>query len=59
MNFLKRWLRWQLRVFGSVAVFIILTVGFGALAGTYWPEYAWCTTALFAAIVFGLTCWLG
>jgi len=52
-------LRCQLKVFGSVAVVVVLTVGFGALAGTYWPKYAWGTTALFAAVVFGLSCWLG
>ena len=50
MSFFKRWL---LRVFDSVVVFVVLTAGFGILAGTYWMEYAWGSTAIFAAVVFG------
>lgn len=58
MNFFKRWLRWQLNIFISVLVCVTLIVGFGALAGTYWPTYAWGTTAIFAVVIFGLSCWL-
>lgn len=54
MNFLKKWLRWQLQYFASVVVCLVLIVGFGALAGTYWPSYAWGSTAVFTLLIIWL-----
>lgn len=59
MSFFKRWLRWQLRYLVNIAVCIILIVCFGSLAGSYWPEYAWGTTAIFALVVIVLSAWRG
>lgn len=59
MNFFKRWLRWQLSNLLSVVVCVSLIIGFGALAGTFWPTYAWGTTAIFALVIIGVSSWLG
>jgi len=51
MNFLKKWLRWQLQYFVSIFICAALIIGFGALSGTFWPNYAWGSTVLFAVVI--------
>ncbi|WP_353614430.1 hypothetical protein [Mangrovibacter phragmitis] len=58
MNFLKKWLRWQLRYFASTLIPVGLIILFGMLAVSFWPAFAWGSTAIFAVIVFGVTFWL-
>lgn len=59
MNFFKRWLRFQINYFLSVIVCAILIIAFGCLAVTYWPTYAWGSTAIFALLIIGVSAWLG
>jgi hypothetical protein len=57
-NFFKRWLRSQLRYFASTLIPVMLIIGFGMLAVTFWPSIAWGSTATFAVIVIAITFWL-
>ncbi|MFC0141365.1 hypothetical protein ACFFJN_15420 [Erwinia mallotivora] len=57
-DFLKRWLRTQLRYFASTLIPIMLILGFGMLAVTFWPTFAWGSTAIFALVVIVVTFWL-
>jgi len=51
MSFLKKWIKWQIRYFVSLLVIAVAIVTFGGLAVTFWPDYAWGTTALFTLVI--------
>lgn len=51
-------LRRQLRYFASTLIPVLLILGFGMLSVTFWPSYAWGTTATFAIVVIAITFWL-
>ncbi|WP_416414790.1 hypothetical protein [Pantoea sp. App145] len=57
-NYFMTWLRRQLRYFASTLIPVLLILGFGMLAVTFWPSYAWGTTATFAIVVIAITFWL-
>ncbi|KLF48761.1 hypothetical protein YA35_24955 [Klebsiella aerogenes] len=57
-NFLKRWLSTQLKYFASTLIPVLLILGFGMLAVTFWPSFAWGSTAIFAIVVIAITFWL-
>ncbi|MEW5288963.1 hypothetical protein ABW286_07175 [Erwinia papayae] len=57
-DFLRRWLRTQLRYFASTLIPIMLILGFGMLAVNFWPTFAWGSTAIFALVVIAVTFWL-
>lgn len=57
-NFLKRWLRSQLNYFACTVIPVLLIIGFGMLAVTFWPSFAWGSTAIFAVMTFGIVFWL-
>ncbi|WP_367165727.1 hypothetical protein [Kosakonia cowanii] len=51
MNYIKKWLRWQLRLLASIVICALLIVSFAALGGKYWPEYAWGSTVIFTLLL--------
>ncbi|PYZ47449.1 hypothetical protein DNK66_16950 [Klebsiella aerogenes] len=57
-NFLKRWLSTQFKYFASTLIPVLLILGFGMLAVTFWPSFAWGSTAIFAVVVIAITFWL-
>lgn len=57
-DFLRKWLRTQLRYFASTLIPVMLILGFGMLAVTFWPQFAWSSTAIFALSVISVTVWL-
>ena len=57
-DFLKKWLRTQLIYFSSTLIPVVIILGFGMLAVTFWPSFAWGSTAIFALAVFSVTFWL-
>ncbi|UWS33463.1 hypothetical protein [Erwinia pyrifoliae] len=57
-DFFKKWLRSQLRYFASTLIPVLLIIGFGMLAVTFWPSFAWSSTAVFVAVVIAITFWV-
>ncbi|MDE1185116.1 MAG: hypothetical protein PW844_01335 [Pantoea sp.] len=47
-----------MRYFASTLIPVVLIIGFGMLAVTFWPSIAWGSTATFAVIVIAITFWL-
>ena len=58
MKYLKNGLCGQLRYFACTLIPVVLIVVFTGLAGTYWPDYAWGTTAIFTVIIIIALYWL-
>ncbi|EOS95385.1 hypothetical protein LU631_03770 [Erwinia tracheiphila] len=57
-DFFKKWLRTQVKYFASTLIPVMLILGFGMLAVTFWPPFAWGSTAIFALAVIAVTVWL-
>ncbi|WP_039055761.1 hypothetical protein [Enterobacter sp. Bisph1] len=54
MNFLKKWLRFQLRLLVGIIVCAVLILSVAALGGKFWPDYAWNVAALFTVFIIWL-----
>jgi hypothetical protein len=57
-HYFIKWLHRQLRYIAAILIPAALIIGFGMLAVTFWPAFAWSSTAVFAVLVIGLTFWL-
>ncbi len=57
-KFFKDWLGRQLRYFFTAYVPVIFIIIFGMLVVSYWPDYAWGSTVIFAIAVLAVTFWL-
>jgi len=51
MNYIKKWLREQLRLLASIFICAVLIISFAALGDKYWPEYAWGSTVIFTLLL--------
>jgi hypothetical protein len=51
VNYIKKCLRWQLRLLASIVICAVLIFSFAALGEKYWPDYSWVSTAIFTLLL--------